>query len=89
MEQGTALDLARQGMQVALMISMPILAVSLFFGVLISIFQAITSVQEMTLTFVPKLVGVGLVIVLFGSWMLTTMVGFFNICLQHAGSVGQ
>jgi len=84
MDQGAVMDIARQGMQVALMVAAPILVVSLFFGILVSIFQAITSVQEMTLTFVPKLIGVGLVMLFFGSWMLTTLVTFFHVCLQHA-----
>ncbi len=71
------------------MVSLPILAVSLFVGVLVSVFQAITSVQEMTLTFVPKLIGVGLVLAMFGSWMLTTLVSFTQICIQHAAKVVQ
>lgn len=89
MDQGVVLDLSRQAMQVALMISMPILAVSLFVGILVSVFQAITSVQEMTLTFVPKLICVGLVLLMFGSWMLTTLVGFTQVCLMHAARVVQ
>lgn len=76
-------------MQVALMVSLPILAVSLFCGLLVSVFQAVTSVQEMTLTFVPKLIGVGLVVVTMGSWMLTTLVSFTHLCLEHAAKVGQ
>lgn len=89
MDQGVVLDLGRQGMQVALMVSLPILAVSLFLGVLVSVFQAITSVQEMTLTFVPKLVGVAIVLAIFGSWMLTSLVGFTHLCIEHAARVGQ
>lgn len=89
MDQGVVLDLGRQGMQVALMVSLPILAVSLFLGVLVSVFQAITSVQEMTLTFVPKLVGVAIVLAMFGSWMLTSLVTFTNLCIEHAARVGQ
>lgn len=72
-----------------MMVILPILAVTLFTGLLVSVFQAVTSVQEMTLTFVPKLVGVGLVLALMGSWMLTTLVGFTNTCLEHAARVGQ
>jgi flagellar biosynthesis protein FliQ len=87
MDQTIALDLARQGMQVALMVCMPILAVSLFTGILVSVFQAITSIQEMTLTFVPKLLGAGLVLMFFGSWMLTTLVGFVTLCFAHAAQV--
>lgn len=89
MDQGIVLDLARQGMQVAIMVSLPILAVSLFVGVLVSVFQAITSVQEMTLTFVPKLLGVGFAMMMFGNWMLTTLVTFTQLCIEHAARVGQ
>jgi len=89
MDQGSALELGRQGLQVALMVALPLLAVSLFTGLAVSVFQAITSVQEMTLTFVPKLIGVGLVMVLMGSWMLTTVVSFTTVCFEHMAKVGR
>lgn len=89
MDQGIAIDMARQAMQVAMMVSLPILSVSLFLGVLVSIFQAITSVQEATLTFVPKLIGAGLVVLLLGNWMLTTLVGFVHLCLDQASRINQ
>ncbi len=88
MEQAHVLDIGRQAMEVALMVSLPILATTLFLGVLVSVFQAITQVQEMTLTFVPKLIGVGLVLALLGSWMLTTLVGFVQICFEQAARAG-
>ena len=87
MEQGVALELARQGMQVAIMVALPILAVSLFVGVLVSVFQAITSVQEMTLTFVPKLIGAALVGVFLGNWMLAQLVTFTHDCFEHIARV--
>ena len=71
------------------MVSMPVLAVALFIGVAVSIFQAVTQVQESSLTFVPKLVGVGVVMVLLGNWMLGTLVAFTNVCFNQAASVGQ
>lgn len=89
MDQAVALDLAKQAMQVGIMVSLPILAVSLFIGILVSVFQAITSVQEMTLTFVPKLVALGLVVMLLGNWMLTEMVGFVHVCFDHVARVTQ
>ncbi len=88
LDQGMAVDIARQGMEVALMVSLPILAVTLFVGVLVSVFQAITQVQEMTLTYVPKLLGVAAVLVLMGTWMLTTLVGFTHRCFEMMGRVG-
>lgn len=61
---------------VATKISAPILLLSLAIGVSISVVQTITQIQEMTLTFVPKLVGVALVLVLGGNWMLRQLVTF-------------
>jgi len=89
MNQGVVIDLGRQALQVALMVSLPILAVSLFLGVLVSVFQAITQVQEVTLTFVPKVIGAGIVMLFLGNWMLTTLVSFTTMCLQRAGQIGQ
>lgn len=60
----------------ALMILAPILAVSLIVGLLVSLFQAMTQVNEVTLTFVPKILGVFAVAALFGPWMIGTMVGY-------------
>jgi flagellar biosynthetic protein FliQ len=87
-DHGFVLDIGRQGIEVALMVSLPILAVTLFLGLLVSVFQAITQVQEMTLTFVPKLIGVGLVLALMGSWMLGTLVKFTVLCLERIATVG-
>lgn len=71
-------------MTVALMVSLPVLAVSLFVGLLVSVFQAVTQVQEMTLTYVPKIICVGIVVSIFGSWMLTTLVSFTRLCFDYA-----
>ena len=57
-------------------ISLPVLLVSLVVGLAISIFQTVTSIQEQTLTFVPKIVCVFLALVLLGSWMMSSMVDF-------------
>ena len=88
MDHSFVLDVGRQGIEVALMVSLPILAVTLFLGLLVSVFQAITQVQEMSLTFVPKLVGVGLVLAFMGSWMLNTLVKFTILCLERISTVG-
>jgi flagellar biosynthetic protein FliQ len=88
MDHSFVLDVGRQGIEVALMVSLPLLAVTLFLGLLVSVFQAITQVQEMTLTFVPKLIGVGVVLAFMGSWMLTTLVHFTTMCLERIGTVG-
>lgn len=88
MNQALALDTARIGMQTALLVSLPILGTSLLIGLLVSLFQAVTQVQEATLTFVPKLLGVGLASVLLGNWMLGTLVKFVQLCFFRAGTLG-
>jgi flagellar biosynthetic protein FliQ len=80
MDQASAIDLARQGITTAITVLLPLLATSLFIGVLVSVFQALTQVQETTLTFVPKLAGVAVILTLLGNWMLTMIVAF----MQHA-----
>lgn len=59
-------------------LSAPVLLVSLAIGLIISIIQTITSIQEQTLTFVPKIIGVFVTIMLLGHWMLTQMTDFMN-----------
>lgn len=88
MNEGIVMDLAQQGVMVALMVTMPILAVALFFGLAVSVFQAVTQVQELTLTFVPKLIGAGVVLVTMGAWMLNTIVNFAHVCFEQAARVG-
>lgn len=88
MNQGVVLEVSRQAVQVALMVSLPILAVTLFVGLLVSVFQAVTQVQEATLTFVPKVLGVSIVLGLMGSWMLTTLVAFTQQCFTRIATLG-
>jgi flagellar biosynthetic protein FliQ len=76
MNQAVLLDLGRQTVLLIIMLSAPLLAVTLITGLLVSIFQAVTQIQEMTLAFVPKILGVFLVLALFGPWMLNTMLAF-------------
>ncbi|KKC29626.1 MAG: Flagellar biosynthesis/type III secretory pathway protein [Caldanaerobacter subterraneus] len=71
-----AVDLGREALSVALTVATPMLAVALGVGLLISIFQATTQIQEQTLSFVPKIVAVLLSLILFGPWMLTTLVNY-------------
>lgn len=70
--------IAREAMFTIILVSAPILASSLFIGLFVSFFQATTHLQEQTLTFVPKIVGVLIVIVLFGSWMINVMLAFVS-----------
>jgi flagellar biosynthetic protein FliQ len=89
MEQAYALEIGRQGIQVALMVLLPLLAVSLFIGLLVSVFQAVTQVQEMTLTFVPKLVGISVMLTIMGSWILTQLVAFTHLCFDRIAAIGR
>jgi flagellar biosynthesis protein FliQ len=88
MDQASALNLASQGLEVAITVLLPILATALFLGVMVSLFQALTQVQEMTLTFVPKLAGVALVITLLGNWMITMVVAFMQHSFARIGELG-
>jgi len=63
-------------LKMVLLLSMPMLLVALVVGVLISLFQAVTQIQEMTLTFVPKIIAVFLVLVLVAGWMIEKMVTY-------------
>ncbi|MBE5840182.1 flagellar biosynthetic protein FliQ [Butyrivibrio sp. INlla18] len=58
--------------------SLPVLLTSMIIGLIISIFQTVTSIQEQTLTFVPKVIGVFIMIMLIGNWMLTELSGFIT-----------
>ncbi len=76
MSDTTIIQLALQTMLVALKLSAPILATSLVIGFAISLFQSMTQIQEFTLAFVPKLVGVGVALLVCGNWMLHTLIDF-------------
>lgn len=70
------MEIGAKAMWVTLQISLPVLGVSLVVGLLVSIFQAVTQLQEPTLTFIPKILAVVVVIVVAGPWMLNTLLGF-------------
>ena len=76
MDQGLVIDLAQNALRVVLMVSAPLLGLSLIVGLAISIFQATTQIQEQTLTFVPKIVAVIAGIAMFGSWMLRILIEY-------------
>ena len=72
--QDAVLDIARDAIYSIIMLSAPLLIVSLVIGLIISIFQTVTSIQEQTLTFVPKILAVFITMLLVGSWMMNTMI---------------
>jgi len=76
MTDTAVIQIALQTMLVALKLSAPILATSLVIGFTVSLFQSMTQIQEFTLSFVPKLIGVGVALLVCGNWMLHTLVDF-------------
>lgn len=69
-------DIARDAIYMMIITSAPLLLVSLIIGLIVSIFQTVTSIQEQTLTFVPKILAVFITLMIGGSWMLNNMSGF-------------
>ncbi len=78
MDESIFFDTLQQGLWVAVVISIPVLTVALVAGVAVGLFQALTSIQEMTLTFVPKLLAIVVVFWMSMSFMTQTLVGFFH-----------
>lgn len=76
--QGDVITIAKEAIYTIIVSSAPLLLISLIVGLVISIFQTVTSIQEQTLTFVPKIVAVFLGIMLFGSWMLDIMSNYMT-----------
>lgn len=78
LSEGVVLDIAREAFTTIIITATPALLVSLIIGLIVSIFQTVTSIQEQTLTFVPKIIAVFLTLMLFGGWMLNKMVDFMT-----------
>ncbi len=76
MDIGVVTDLTQETLYVILTTAAPLLLISLTVGLTISVFQTVTSIQEQTLTFVPKVISIFIGIMLLGHWMLENMVGF-------------
>ncbi len=70
------IDIAKQAIFLVLKLAAPMLIASLVVGLIVSVLQTVTSIQEQTLTFVPKLIAVFLVLMLFGNWILTNLKDF-------------
>lgn len=89
MTSETVITLAEKGVWTVLIISAPLLLLALGIGLIVSIFQATTQIQEQTLAFIPKIVAVLLGIVFFGPWMLGRMISFtldiFNNLTEFVG----
>lgn len=76
MDDVTVVAIIRQGVTTVLVVAGPMLGVGMLIGLLVSIFQATTQIQEQTLTFIPKLLGIFATLVIIGPWMLRVLVDF-------------
>jgi flagellar biosynthetic protein FliQ len=83
MDTAMVIDLARHALWTAVLVSAPLLVLALVVGVLIGVIQAATSVNEMTLSFIPKLIALALGLLVFGSWQLVTLVDFTRSIFQR------
>ncbi len=89
MDSNFVIYLCRQTLETALLVAAPILLTCVIVGVLVTLLQAVTSIRDMSLTVVPKLMAVGFVTLLFGNWMLGTLLKFTNEIFGHIQSIGQ
>ena len=86
MDAGQVVTVARQTIWVIVKTSVPLLLVSMIVGLTISLFQTLTSIQEQTLTFVPKLLAIMIALMIMGNWLLNEIVSFMQMLW---GSFGQ
>ncbi len=83
MDADMVMTIGRQSMEVTILLAAPILLSSLVVGLIIAMFQAITSINEMTLTFVPKLMVVAVVMMVAGPWMIRQITGFTQRLVEN------
>ena len=83
MNEATIIDLSRETVLTIVETSMPLLLISLVIGLIVSIFQTITSIQEQTLTFIPKFIAIMLVVVLCGNWIMNKCVTLFEALMAN------
>jgi flagellar biosynthetic protein FliQ len=89
MDTATVVDLGRYALWMTALISAPLLGVALGVGLIIGILQAATSINEMTLSFIPKLVALGAAMALFGGWQVNTLVEFTRNIFQRIPTLFQ
>ena len=83
MEASAVIDVAREALWITLLVSAPLLGVALVVGVVVGVVQAATSINEMTLSFIPKLVAMGITVVLFGNWQIGILVEYLRGIFQR------
>ncbi|MFQ5543466.1 MAG: flagellar biosynthesis protein FliQ [Nitrospiria bacterium] len=77
------IEIVQRAIQIAIMLATPVLLVSLVIGMMVSLFQAVTQINEATLTFLPKILAAGLAIAFFLPWMLSMIIGFTSKILMN------
>jgi flagellar biosynthetic protein FliQ len=88
MNEVAVLEVGRDALVVILKSSGPIMLVGLLVGIVIALFQALTTIQEMTLTFVPKIIAIFIAIVVFLPFMMTTVIEFANTLFDRISNIG-
>jgi|TARA_B110000444_G_scaffold252208_1_gene281173 flagellar biosynthetic protein FliQ len=81
------MDIAVESLRVTVLVAAPILAAALMSGLLVGILQAATSIQEMTLSFIPKLVVMTLAIILFGEWQIAVLADYFETIFERVRTI--
>lgn len=89
MDGNSVVNLGKQALETSLLVSAPILLTCIIVGVVITLFQAVTSIRDMSLTVVPKLIAVGFVVLLTGAWALEIMLRFTNNIFEYIQHIGQ
>lgn len=88
MDSDFVIYLGRQTLEIALIVSTPILLTCMVVGIVVTLLQAVTSIRDMSLTVVPKLIAVGFVTLLFGNWMLGKILAFTTEIFGHIQNIG-
>jgi len=88
MDSSFIIYLGKHTLETALLLAAPILLTCMIVGITVTLFQAVTSIRDMTLTIVPKLLAVGFITLLFGNWMLEVLLRFTNEIFGHIQNVG-
>ncbi|HVE10827.1 MAG TPA: flagellar biosynthesis protein FliQ [Paraburkholderia sp.] len=83
----TVMTLSHDAMRVTMLLAAPLLLVALVVGLVVSLFQAATQINESTLTFIPKLAAIAITLVIAGPWMLTTMIDYMRQVLMNVPNV--
>ncbi len=83
MSTGVVIDIAREALWLIIKCSAPLLLVSLVVGLVISIFQTVTSIQEQTLTFVPKILSIFITLIICGGWIMDNIVSFMQRLFEN------